>query len=89
MCTYIVFLVIKLVTILLSGCMCDRFVYTVFSKYRGFCLQSADDVSLQSEITSVCVSGVPLQAAMDQATSLETTLHIEGRSSSSVHPAAH
>lgn len=53
----------------------------------GFCLQSADNVSLWSERASVCVSGVRLQVVMDQATSLETTHHIEGMSLSSVRPA--
>lgn len=55
---------------------------------NGFCLQSADNVSLWSERASVCVSGVQLRVVMDQATSLETTLHIEGRRSSPVLPAA-
>lgn len=47
---------------------------------------SADIV--RNERASVCVSGVRLQAVTDQATSLETMLHIEGRSSSPVRPAA-
>lgn len=47
----------------------------------GLCLQCAANVKLWSERASVCVSGVRLQDVTGQDTSLETTLHTEGRTS--------